>query len=173
MKLYDKTQIDLKNTLFDNRTLFWLLLPIIIEQFLNSFMGMADTMMVSTVGSVAISAVSLVDSINNLVIQIFSAMASGATIICSQYIGSGNRKESNRAAGQVVLTVFVISFLITVFCIFGGERLLRLIFGTVEDTVMKDAWVYFMITAMSYPFLALFSAGLPLRRFYQEFFVWP
>lgn len=72
-----------------------------------------------------------------------------------------------------MLTVFVISFLITVFCIFGGERLLRLIFGTVEDTVMKDAWVYFMITAMSYPFLALFSAGLPLRRFYQEFFVWP
>lgn len=164
MKLYEKTQIDLKNTLFDNRTLFWLLLPIIIEQFLNSFMGMADTMMVSTVGSAAISAVSLVDSINNLVIQIFSAMASGATIICSQYIGSGNRKESNRAAGQVVLTVFVISFLITVFCIFGGERLLRLIFGTVEDSVMKDAWVYFMITAMSYPFLALFSAGAALYR---------
>lgn len=164
MKLYEKGQIDWENILFDNRTLFWLLLPIVIEQFLNSLMGMADTMMVSTVGSVAISAVSLVDSINNLVIQIFSAMASGATIICSQYIGSGNKKESNRAAGQVVLTVFVISFLITVFCIFGGERLLRLVFGTVEDSVMKDAWIYFMITAMSYPFLALFSAGAALYR---------
>lgn len=87
MKLYQKKQIDWENILFDNRALFWLLLPIIIEQFLNSLMGMVDTMMVSTVGSEAISAVSLVDSINNLVIQIFSAMASGATIICSQYIG--------------------------------------------------------------------------------------
>lgn len=105
MKLYDKKQIDWKNILFDNKTLFGLLLPIIVEQFLNSFMGMVDTMMVSTVGSYAISAVSLVDSINNLVIQIFAAMAAGAVIICSQYIGSGNKEESNRTAGQVVLKI--------------------------------------------------------------------
>lgn len=166
MKLYDKKQIDWKNILFDNKTLFGLLLPIIVEQFLNSFMGMVDTMMVSTVGSYAISAVSLVDSINNLVIQIFAAMAAGAVIICSQYIGSGNKEESNRTAGQVVLTVFVISFSVTLFCILGGERLLRLIFGAVEDSVMKNAYIYFMITAISYPFLALFSAG---AAFYRAF----
>ena len=75
MKLYEKDKIDWKNLLFDNKVLFTLLLPIVIEQLLNSFMGMADTMMVSTIGSEAISAVSLVDSLNNLVIQIFSAMA--------------------------------------------------------------------------------------------------
>ena len=166
MKLYDKKQIDWKHVLFDNKTLFWLLLPIIIEQFLNSLMGMVDTMMVSTVGSYAISAVSLVDSINNLVIQIFAAMAAGAVIVCSQYIGSGNKKESSTTAGQVVLTVFVISFFITIFCILGGERLLRLIFGAVEDSVMKSAFIYFMITAGSYPFLALFSAG---AAFYRAF----
>lgn len=166
MKLYDKKQIDWKHVLFDNKTLFWLLLPIIIEQFLNSLMGMVDTMMVSTVGSYAISAVSLVDSINNLVIQIFAAMAAGAVIVCSQYIGSGNKKESSTTAGQVVLTVFVISFFITIFCILGGERLLRLIFGAVEDSVMKSAFIYFMITAVSYPFLALFSAG---AAFYRAF----
>lgn len=164
MKLYDKKQIHWENILFDNRTLFWLLLPIIIEQFLNSFMGMVDTIMVSTVGSEAISAVSLVDAINNLVIQIFSAMASGATIICSQYIGSGNKNESNRAAEQVVLTVFVISLSISVFCILGGEKLLELVFGTVEDSVMENALVYFMITVISYPFLALFSAGAAFYR---------
>lgn len=164
MKLCDKKQIDWKNILFDNRTLLGLLLPIILVQFLNSLMGMVDTMMVSTVGSEAISAVSLVDSINNLVIQIFAAMASGATIICSQYIGSGNKKESNRAAGQVVLTVFVISLLIAGFCILGGEKLLRLVFGTVEYSVMENALVYFMITVISYPFLALFSAGAAFYR---------
>lgn len=164
MKLCDKKQIDWKNILFDNRTLLGLLLPIILVQFLNSLMGMVDTMMVSTVGSEAISAVSLVDSINNLVIQIFAAMASGATIICSQYIGSGNKKESNRAAGQVVLTVFVISLLIAGFCILGGEKLLRLVFGTVEYSVMENALVYFMITVISYPFLALFNAGAAFYR---------
>ena len=164
MKLYDKKQIDRKNILFDNSTLFWLLLPIVIEQILNSLMGMVDTMMVSTVGSEALSAVALVDSINNLVIQIFAAMAAGAVIICSQYIGSGNKKESSRAAGQVVLTVLVISLSITLVCMIGSERLLRLIFGAVEDSVMKNALMYFMITVISYPFLALFSAGAAFYR---------
>lgn len=164
MKLYDKTQIDQKNLLFDNKTLFWLILPIVIEQLLNSLIGLVDTMMVTTVGSEAIAAVSLVDSINNLVIQIFSAMAAGAAIVCSQYIGSGNKKESCRAAEQVVLTVLVISLSITAFCILGGESLLRLIFGTVEDSVMENALIYFMITVISYPFLGLFSAGAAFYR---------
>ena len=62
MKLYDKTKIDWNNLLFDKKQLFWLILPIVIEQLLNSLMGMVDTMMVSTVGSAAISAVALVDS---------------------------------------------------------------------------------------------------------------
>lgn len=82
MKLYDKEKIDWKNLIFDNKALFMLLFPIIIEQLLNSFMGMADTMMVSTVGSEAISAVSLVDSLNNLVIQIFACYGSG----CCNYL---------------------------------------------------------------------------------------
>lgn len=95
MKLYDKKQIDWKNILFDNRTLFWLLLLIVIEQILNSLMGMVDTMMVSTVGSEALSAVALVDSINNLVIQIFSAMAAGAAIIFATQFVSGKWLHEN------------------------------------------------------------------------------
>ena len=164
MVVYNKEKIDWKNLLFDNKALFALLLPIIVEQLLNSFMGMIDTMMVSTVGSVAISAVSLVDALNNLVIQVFSAMAAGAAIICSQYLGSGDEKACNKAARQVVLTVFVISMALMVVCLFGRESLLYLIFGQVEDAVMADSLVYFLITVLSYPFLALFNVGAAFYR---------
>ena len=61
--------------MFSNRALIRLLMPLIVEQILNSLMGMADSMMVSNVGPEAISAVSLVDSINILVIQAFNALA--------------------------------------------------------------------------------------------------
>lgn len=164
MKLYDKKKIDWNNILFDNRELCFLLIPIIVEQLLNSFMGMVDTMMVSAVGSEAISAVSLVDSFNNLVIQVFSAMATGAAIICSQYLGSGDEKASNRAARQVVLTVAVIALAVMLVCLMGRERLLRFIFGEVEDNVMSGCLIYFLITVVSYPFLALFSVGAALFR---------
>lgn len=164
MKLYDKGKIDWDSVLFDNRALFLLLAPVIVEQLLNSFMGMVDTMMVSTVGSEAISAVSLVDSFNNLIIQIFSAMAAGATIICSQYLGSGDKKASNMAARQVVLTVAVIAMAIMLSCLAGRERMLHIIFGEVEEQVMSGCLVYFLITVVSYPFLALFSVGAALFR---------
>ena len=164
MKLYEKDKIDWKNLLFDNKALFTLLLPIVIEQLLNSFMGMADTMMVSTIGSEAISAVSLVDSLNNLVIQIFSAMAAGAAIICSQYLGSGNRQSANKAAKQVALTVTAISLLLMTICLIGREHLLWFIFGSVEQEVMNNSLIYFLITVISYPFLALFNAGAAFYR---------
>ena len=78
---YDKSKIDYGNLLFPRRALWMLLIPLIIEQMLNSLMGMVDTLMVSRVGAEAISAVSLVDSINNLVLQVFAAMAAGAAMI--------------------------------------------------------------------------------------------
>ena len=63
--------------MFTNRMIRNLLVPVVLEQILNSIMGTADTMMVSNVGSAALSAVSLVDSINILLIQAFSALAAG------------------------------------------------------------------------------------------------
>lgn len=164
IRLYDKTKIDKENLLFSGKALRMLLLPLIVEQLLNSFMGMIDTMMVSNVGSAAISAVSLVDSINTLVIQVFAAMATGATIICSQYIGRGDKEGSNRAARQIFLTVVVISVVLMAFCLIFRAPLLRLVFGDVEVEVMEDSLIYFLITVISYPFIALFSAGSAFYR---------
>lgn len=161
---YDKSKIDYGNLLFPRRTLWMLLIPLIIEQMLNSLMGMVDTLMVSRVGQEAISAVSLVDSINNLVLQVFAAMAAGAAIICSQYLGRKDEKGCNEAARQIVLTVVVISSVIMIIGVGFRKPLLRLIFGSVEEAVMTNAQIYFLITALSYPFIALFQAGAAFYR---------
>ncbi|MDO5383193.1 MAG: MATE family efflux transporter [Eubacteriales bacterium] len=157
-------KIDKSNLMFSNKALFALLIPIVVEQMLNSFMGMVDTMMVSNVGSEVISGVSLVDSINNLIVQLFSAMATGAAIICSHYIGMKDVKGANKASRQVVLTVAVISITITVLGLIFRVPLLSTIFGKVETGVMRSALDYFFFTALSYPFLALFSAGSAIFR---------
>lgn len=57
-----------QNRLFDNKKLAALLIPLAVDQLLNSFMGTVDTLVVSNLGSAAISAVSLVDSINILIV---------------------------------------------------------------------------------------------------------
>ena len=161
---YDKSKIDYGNLLFPRRALWMLLIPLIIEQMLNSLMGMVDTLMVSRVGAEAISAVSLVDSINNLVLQVFAAMAAGAAIICSQYLGRKDEKGCNDAAKQIVLTVVVISSVIMIIGVGFRKPLLHLIFGSVEEAVMTNAQIYFLITALSYPFIGLFQAGAAFYR---------
>ncbi len=162
--LYDASRIDWENPLFTKEALKALLIPLMIEQLLNSFMGMADTMMVSQVGSAAISAVSLVDSINVLVLQVFSALAAGGTILCSQYLGSGNLKDCNRTARQVVFTILLISTVLSAVCILFRRPLLHLVFGQVEAAVMQNSEVYFLITAISFPFIGLFEAGFAFYR---------
>ena len=103
--------------IFTNKMLRTLLIPVIFEQVLNSLMGTVDTMMVSNVGSAAISAVSLVDSINVLVIQAFSALAAGGAILCSQYIGQKNHEMANKSARQVLFIITAISVAVTALCL--------------------------------------------------------
>ena len=150
--------------LFTNRMLRNLLVPIILEQLLTSLMGTVDTMMVSNVGSAAISAVSLVDSINVLVIQAFSALAAGGAIVCSQYMGQKNMEMANKAARQVLFIIAAISLGATAFCLIFRLPLLRFIFGQVEEEVMSASKIYFLITAASFPFIALYNAGASIFR---------
>ena len=87
-----------------------------------------------------------------------------ATIICSQYLGRKDEKGCNDAAKQIVLTVVVISSVIMIIGVGFRKPLLHLIFGSVEEAVMTNAQMYFLITALSYPFIALFQAGAAFYR---------
>lgn len=108
--------------MFSNQMIAAILVPVILEQLLNSVMGTADTMMVSNVGSAAISAVSLVDSINVLVIQAFSALAAGGAIICAQYIGQKNKERANESARQVLFIITAISIVVSLICLIFQSR---------------------------------------------------
>lgn len=150
--------------MFSNRMICSLLIPVVLEQLLNSIMGTADTMMVSNVGSAAISAVSLVDSINVLVIQAFSALAAGGAIVCAQYIGQRNKEKANESARQVLFIITAISVAVSLICLVFQKPLLRLIFGSVEPAVMRASETYFFYTALSFPFIAAYDSAASIFR---------
>lgn len=150
--------------MFTKKQLWALLIPLMVEQVLNSLMGTADTMMVSNVGSAAISAVSLVDSINTLILNIFSALATGGAIVCSQYIGKQRSDRANAAGRQLLISMFTISTITSAICVVFRAPLLSLIFGKVEADVMNNALTYMLITGLSYPFIGLYNASAALFR---------
>ena len=107
---------------------------------------------------------SLADSINVLVINLFAALATGGTIICAQYIGNKNDRAAHNASNQVMLSVIAISLMIMTIGIVLRKPLLRAVFGAVEDDVMSNALTYFTITVVSYPFIAIHDASAALFR---------
>ena len=149
---------------FSNHALVRLLVPLVIEQLLAVTIGMADTVMVTRVGEAAVSGISLVDSINILFIQVFSALASGGAIVTAQYLGRQERKNACIAAKQLLYATTALAAIIMAVALIFHRALLRLIFGNIDPAVMENAIVYFQLSAVSYPFLAVYNAGAALFR---------
>ena len=150
--------------LFTNRMLLTLLWPLVVEQALNVLVGMSDTVMVSSVGEAAISGVSLVDMINYLILNIFAALATGGAVITSQFLGAKKPGEASRSAGQLVTLSSILGTAVMALCLLLRGPMLRLFFGSIADDVFQAAMIYFTITAISYPFLALYNAGAAIFR---------
>ncbi len=150
--------------MFDNASLKRLIIPLVIEQILAVTVGMADIIMVSQVGQHATSGVSLVDTISTLLIQVFSALATGGAVISAQYLGKNRGSDACRAANQLVLSVTAVGIFIMALALIGNAWILHTIYGNVETNVMEAAELYFYITACSYPFLAVYNGCAALCR---------
>lgn len=154
----------MEKSMFTSAELKKLIYPLIIEQILAITVGMVDTVMISYAGEAAMSGVSLVDMINNLLISIFAAVATGGAVVVSQYLGSQNPKSASRAATQLITVAFVIAAGFMLVSIIGNKSILRLLFGAIESDVMESACIYFLISAWSYPFLAVYNASAAIFR---------
>lgn len=150
--------------LFSSAALRKLIIPLVVEQFLAMTIGMADTIMVTSVGEHAVSGVSLVDNISTLLINVFSALATGGAVVAAQYLGSRDEENACSAAKQLFYAIGALSAATMAVCLLFREPILRLVFGHLEDNVMEAAMTYFLLTAISYPLLAIYNAGAALFR---------
>ena len=143
-------RINMEQPIFTREDLKKLIIPLIIEQMLALSIGLFDTLMVSSCGEASVSGVSLVDSISVLLIQILSALATGGAVVCSQYLGKKMPEKAKLSAGQLMFIMLTSSGTV--------------IFGQIEADVMDAAQIYFLISAISYPFLGVYNAGAALFR---------
>ena len=127
-------------------------------------MGAVDTVMVSSVGEFAVSGVNIIDNINNLFIIAFTALSTGGAVVCSQYIGRQDSSNANIAAKQLVYLVTLVSLVIGLVAILFRGPVIRIIYGRLDDDVMNASMIYFLLTALSYPLLAIYNACAALFR---------
>ncbi|MEY8536272.1 MATE family efflux transporter [Blautia pseudococcoides] len=151
-------------SLFTNRDLKNLVLPLFMEQLLTMLVGIADIFIVSFVGEAAVSGVSLVNSFNTIFIYLFTALASGGAVVISQYIGRNEPKIAGEASSQLFTSSVLFSIITAVLILLINRPLMRMMFGQVEQDVMAACVTYLRISAYSYPALAIYNAGAALYR---------
>lgn len=149
---------------FSNKDLRKLIFPLLVEQLLVMLVGMVDTVMISVCGESAVSGVSLVDTVNILLINIFAALANGGAVAAGHYLGQKNKKEAGEASWQLMLFIGIISLAVTGLY-FGLHRwVLGTVFGSIEPDVYENARTYLLITAASMPPLAIYNGAAALFR---------
>ena len=150
--------------MFSNRDLKNMIVPLFFEQLLVMLVGIMDTFIVSYVGEAAVSGVSLVNSFNTIFIYLFTALASGGAVVSSQYIGNKDQKNSVRSSSQLLMFSTLFSIVLTCIVLMFHQAILSALFGKVEIDVMNACITYIVISALSYPFIAIYNAGASLFR---------
>ena len=150
--------------LFSNKALFYLFIPLLIEQALEFFVGLADSIMVASLGEAAISGVSLVDFLMQLLILSFSALATGDAVIAGQYLRDKNIDKARDASKQLIWFSAISSSFFMLIVLFARHFLITVLFGQIEADVWNTANMYLLIVALSIPFIAIYNSGAAIFR---------
>lgn len=150
--------------LFSDKSLYKLIFPLIIEQFLLVTVGLVDSIMIASIGESAVSAVSLVDSINILIMNIFTALATGGAVVAGQYLGQKKEDKACKSADQLILFLFLSSITVMIIGYLSKYFILNIVFGHIEKDVMNYSNTYLTIVFMSIPFIAIYNGGAALFR---------
>ena len=132
-----------------------LAIPIMIEQTFVMLLGTFNTMMAGHIGEEAVSAIGMVDSINNMFISFFAALSVGATVVVAQQIGQEKPKRANETAKQAIISGVIVALTITLLLWIFRIQLVNRLFGSAEELVKSNAKLYLEFTLLTYPFIAV------------------
>ncbi|MBR0026805.1 MAG: MATE family efflux transporter [Clostridia bacterium] len=150
--------------LFEKKDIRNLLVPIIVEQVLVILVGIADVAMIAHVGETAVSAVSLVDSISYMIQNLFVALTTGGAVVCAQALGKRDLDRVCSSGNQLLLLAGLIGMMFMIAAVIGNKFWLGLFFSDAEADVLADSRIYFFYSALTYPFLGIYTAAAALLR---------
>ncbi len=150
--------------LFSRKDLFKIVVPLIIQQLLAVTIGAADSVMVAHAGEAAVSGVSLINTLDTLLVIVFTSLVSGGAVVVSQALGCQDETRARDASKQLLFAATGIAIALTAAVLVLRVPMLELLYGDVEADVMASAQSYFFFMSLSFPFLAIESACAGLFR---------
>jgi len=127
-----------------------LFVPILIDHVFLVGLNLLNIAMISSSGVAAISAVSMIDTLNILLISALVAVSTGGTVVVAQYKGSGNDLMVSKAAASSIALVPLLASSISLLLIAFHTPVLNFLFGAATEDVSILARTYLIGSCISY-----------------------
>ncbi|MBE6884436.1 MAG: MATE family efflux transporter [Ruminococcaceae bacterium] len=137
------------------RSIWLLFVPLFADQLLISVGMVVNTAVISGVGEAAVSAVSMVDSVNALPLQLIVGIALGCTVVVAQCVGRGDRVKAGHAASQAITSSVLIAIAVAAVMYIFAEPLIDLMFGDAEEKILELSVQYLRGISISLPLYAI------------------
>jgi putative MATE family efflux protein len=155
---------DKKYSLFTNKDILRLVIPLFFEQLLFMLVGSIDTLMVAGLGEASIAAVALVDMFNYCINSFIFALATGGTVVVSQYLGARKLTRAKESARQLIAILLISGSVVCVIMEFFLHEVIRLFYGELAPDVYAGVVSYFRITLAALPIITVYGGCAALFR---------
>jgi putative MATE family efflux protein len=143
-------------------TLFSIAVPIILQNLLQTFVNMLDTIMVGQLGSAQIAAVGLGNQVFFMLNMILFGISSGGSIFVAQFWGKKDISGIRRTLGITLSLSLAVSVVFTVGSLFFPRELIGLY--SQDPLVIELGAEYLRLVGISYPLMAIsFAFQLAFR----------
>ena len=144
--------------------LFALIFPLFLDQLFLRIILILNTSMIASYGAEAVSAVSMVDSLNNFMVNFFIAVSTGCTVVVAQYSGRRDHKNASLTAAQSLTASVALALVICGLILVFIRPIVSVLFGKGDPLFLEYCTVFLRASAISYPFFALVQTGLGAMR---------
>jgi putative MATE family efflux protein len=144
------------------RDLFTLAVPIMLQNFINSLVNVADTVMIGRLGTVEIAAVGIGNNVFFFYMIILFGLSTGGAVFIAQFWGKRDVPGIRKTVGLNIVVSLVIGGIFTLAAGLVPERIIG-IYST-DPAVIETGIVYLRYLAPSFlPFAVTQAIGLSLR----------
>jgi len=142
------------------KILFFLCIPIIIQNLISASVNVIDTVMVSSLGETSVASIGIANQIFFLFNMSLSGVTGGASVFISQFYGKEDTNNIKKVVGLSCGFALVLSLLFLIPVSLKPELIIHIF--SYDQEVVRICKDYFSIVIFSYPLIAIstvFSTG--------------
>nr|WP_325194265.1 MATE family efflux transporter [uncultured Oscillibacter sp.] len=144
------------------KRLFYLALPLILQNLITTSLGFVDTFMVGMLGQNELSAVTAANTPIYMLQIIILGLLSGLSVLASQYWGKGDTESINRCMGVSLYAGLIIAVSVAVVLFFFPLQVMALV--TNNGLLIELGAPYLRIVGLSYIFNTISSVYIGMQR---------